>query len=567
MSRCQVCGTAYADTARHCAVCGADVGDPPGEPAGSASDDDVTPVGGVPAAAEAPTAVTPGVLADDESPGSGDDETPTDWADDETLADDLPVGDEGLPVGDAGLPVGDDTPVGALAVTDDPEGAYDPGAPTPPAGEPPVPPEPPPPDPGRHHVPTLGLVLGLVSILVVLGAIGYGVMTRFSPKPSSTKNPKLPSSRGTVRSPRSHHPPSTSTTQPKTGPTTTTTSGSNAQLSALARQDASGIVSIAAATCNGTGEGSGFLVSPTLVLTNAHIVDGAVAIGLTSGGTTRTGQVIGEDESADVALIHLSSPLAGHVFSFGAGQVSLGTPVGVVGYLSGGSLRMVPGLVGTDGQSISNAGQTRSGLMQTNATVSPGEAGGPVLATDGSLVGLADTAMPAKGSAGYIVPGAEAAPLLASWEQNPAYPPPPSCPHPIGPGSPGPIHNTATGADVPGVLAALTAYFDDIDAGNYAGAYAQLGPETQSSITEPVFATRDATTYDYNVDLQSVSSVGLNTDVANVSFISLQDALFGPNGTSCDDWTLQYTMIKSGNGWLIDGASGLNGVTAEACPS
>lgn len=560
MSRCHVCGTKLAETARRCYACHTPVAGPVDAPSDSDVQADApTPPEGVP------------VIGDFESydPGAP---TPPIPAPPLTLPPLMP------PVSPPpAAPPMVSPPLAAPPTVSPPPGAPPPESPPPvsllPARLPPVAPPPgsllpvlakpaQPAAPVRRRRMPVALVVGVAAVLVMVAAAAYGVLTHH-PRATSTKNPRPPSTPGTAGS---HHPSKTPPTTHTTLPPTTTAQA-NAELSAWAQKDASGVVSIAATTCNGTGEGSGFLVTPTLVVTNAHVVDGAVGIGLTSDGVTRTGQVIGLDESADVALIQLGADLPGHVFSFGSNPPSLGTAVGVVGYLDATSLHMVPGLVGNADSTVSNAGQTRSGLMQTNAAVSPGQAGGPVLATDGSVVGLADAAIPPKGSAGYIVPAAEAASLVAGWEHQAAPPPPPSCPHPLGPASAGTIRDVAGGGDGSGIAATLSTYFNAIDGANYGLAYAQLGPQPRLYISEPTFAMNDATTYDYNVVVQSVSTYGFDTDLADVAFTSLQSAGLGPNGNTCDIWTLQYTMIKSGSGWLIDGATGQNGVTNLACTS
>ena len=51
------------------------------------------------------------------------------------------------------------------------------------------------------------------------------------------------------------------------------------------------------------------------------------------------------------------------------------------------------------------------------------------------------------------------------------------------------------------------------------------------------------------------------TYVAKITFRSYQDPSQAPNySDSCDDWTLDYTMIQSSGRWLIDSANAAPGV-------
>jgi hypothetical protein len=115
------------------------------------------------------------------------------------------------------------------------------------------------------------------------------------------------------------------------------------------------------------------------------------------------------------------------------------------------------------------------------------------------------------------------------------------------------------------VIATLTTYFDAIDTGDYATAYAQLAPDEQATITEAQFAANDATSYDYNIDLGAATATSTGGELVDVSFTSLQAAAEGPNGDQCDNWTLEYTMVNSGGSWLIEAANGQGGVTHLAC--
>jgi len=46
---------------------------------------------------------------------------------------------------------------------------------------------------------------------------------------------------------------------------------------------------------------------------------------------------------------------------------------------------------------------------------------------------------------------------------------------------------------------------------------------------------------------------------ARVTFSSVQASEKGPDGDTCDNWDLDYTLIPSAGSWLIDKVFGHNG--------
>ncbi len=106
--------------------------------------------------------------------------------------------------------------------------------------------------------------------------------------------------------------------------TSTTMPGTLAQVFS---QDSSGVLRIDATGCEETDVGTGFLIAPNLVATAAHVVAGSADVTLRGAKTTSTGQVVGIDTVADVALIRTATPFTGHVFSIATSTPLVGTPV------------------------------------------------------------------------------------------------------------------------------------------------------------------------------------------------------------------------------------------------
>ncbi len=134
----------------------------------------------------------------------------------------------------------------------------------------------------------------------------------------------------------------------------------------------------------GNNSGSGSIVSPQgFVLTNEHVVRGSrggeVTV-RTRNGKTYRGQVIALDRRNDLALIQLPTQESLPTVRFASpekvkvGQqvFAIGSPFGLTGTLTTGILsRIAP-----------------NGDLQTDAALNPGNSGGPLLNTEGELIGV-----------------------------------------------------------------------------------------------------------------------------------------------------------------------------------
>jgi serine protease Do len=88
----------------------------------------------------------------------------------------------------------------------------------------------------------------------------------------------------------------------------------------------------------------------------------------------------------------------------------------------------------------------------------------------------------------------------------------------------------------------------------------------QAQTTEQAFADGDATSYDSDVQVLDAAQIDATTVRVGLTFTSLQAPDKGPNGESCDIWTIDYTVIEASDGsWLIDAAKPYNGTLHEPC--
>ena len=169
------------------------------------------------------------------------------------------------------------------------------------------------------------------------------------------------------------------------------------------------------------------------------------------------------------------------------------------------------------------------------------------------------------------MPASTAAPLFDAWKASPKLVAPAQCANAVGPRQASPPDIATPDGNIPddvktGVSQALGVYFDGINSGNYAAAYEVLSPRMQAQFSEDSFAKNTATSYDNDFNVLGAQQTDPNTVVIGLAFSSLQAPGYGPNGETCDNWTLDYTMVRGGNGsWLIDATSAHDGSTHRSC--
>ena len=125
-----------------------------------------------------------------------------------------------------------------------------------------------------------------------------------------------------------------------------------------------------------------------------------------------------------------------------------------------------------------------------------------------------------------------------------------------------PDGGTGSAQPASGITATLAAYFNAINARNYQVAWSELSSADQAANPYAQFAAGESSTTIQNVYLHGIAAGSQpGTYVAEITFRSHQDPSQAPNHSdSCDDWTLDYTMIQSSGRWLVDSANAAPGV-------
>lgn len=134
--------------------------------------------------------------------------------------------------------------------------------------------------------------------------------------------------------------------------------------------------------------GSGVVVAPGRVLTNAHNIWADTVTVVLPDGSETEGRVAAADVDADLAVVEADTKGAAPV-AWADGSVEIGAPVFAVANPGGRGLRVTFGLVsGTERAFRGPRGRRIKGSIEHTAPLLPGSSGGPVVDTDGRLLGI-----------------------------------------------------------------------------------------------------------------------------------------------------------------------------------
>lgn len=175
------------------------------------------------------------------------------------------------------------------------------------------------------------------------------------------------------------------------------------------------VVRVEGQACDQIQDGTGFVVAPDLIVTNAHVVAGErTTFVFLPDGEKRAADVIRFDPRRDLAILAVhdlgldSLPLV---------DGSTGVVGAVYGHPGGGALRAAPARIAEQidarGTDIYRTTPTSRDVFVLAAQLAPGDSGAPLVDTAGRVLGVAFAIDPGRVGTAYALTDAEVRPLLA----------------------------------------------------------------------------------------------------------------------------------------------------------
>lgn len=326
-----------------------------------------------------------------------------------------------------------------------------------------------------------------------------------------------------------------------------------------------GVFRVEAELCGGvSSQGTGFLVGPNLLLTAAHVTgDASSALVKRSDGYSSAAQVIGTDQERDLALMRLDYPVSGHEFVIDDSGLRVGDEVGAIGHPSGFPLTFTSGR-------MSSLNYDSGGVLfhQTDAPINPGNSGGPLINKRGTVVGLVDWKFYEVEGISFVVTAEEIRSFVDGSGAS-------TIDLDLGCDEPDlPMDAWQDDPELVLIIDAFTDYAQLINDGFEGEAFDRYaGPRLHEVMTRDSFVEGNSTSTLTQVEVYYAfwdtsadgdESTHDNEAIAWVTFVSEQDASYGPDGQTCSVWDLTYELIFD-DGWKIQKATNEPG-SPSPCP-
>jgi len=182
------------------------------------------------------------------------------------------------------------------------------------------------------------------------------------------------------------------------------------------------VVKVEGTGCGGIVEGSGFIAAPGDIVTNAHVVAGVSSPKvIDTNGVIHNTRVVWFDPNVDLAVLRVSG-INAKTLEVDSTEQPTNTPGVVLGYPGGGGFNAQPAAVIEHftalGRNIYGQGSTSRDVYSLKAHIIPGNSGGPLIGSNGEVLGIVFATSTSYNNVGYALTGHQVASELATAERS-----------------------------------------------------------------------------------------------------------------------------------------------------
>lgn len=177
-----------------------------------------------------------------------------------------------------------------------------------------------------------------------------------------------------------------------------------------------------ATSCQKMLEGTGFVIQPHRVMTNAHVVAGSSEVSVEADGATYPATVVSFDPKMDISILAVPD-LPAAPLSFAAKPAEQGTDAIVLGYPGGGVFAATPArireIIELNGPDIYQSTTVTREVYTIRGIVRQGNSGGPLIDTRGQVLGVVFGAAVDDNETGFVLTANEVSRQLARSGESP----------------------------------------------------------------------------------------------------------------------------------------------------
>jgi S1-C subfamily serine protease len=171
-----------------------------------------------------------------------------------------------------------------------------------------------------------------------------------------------------------------------------------------------------APSCQKVLEGSGFVVAPNRVMSNAHVVAGSDSVTVEADGQTYDAAVVSYDPDEDISILDVPN-LPSAPLTFAESPAATGTDGIVMGYPGGGDFVATPArireTIELNGPDIYRTTTVTREVYTIRGTVRQGNSGGPMISREGKVLGVVFGAAVDDADTGFVLTAKEVARQMA----------------------------------------------------------------------------------------------------------------------------------------------------------